>query len=110
MRQQSLIDVFEIHRKKTRKERFLDDMEAVIPWQGLVDAIEPFYPKRKGAGRRPIGIERMLRIYFLQNCFNLSDPAAEEVIYDSRAMRNFVGIDLGCVGASDETTICKGRL
>lgn len=62
-----------------------------------------------GAGRRPIGIERMLRIYFLQHWFNLSDPAAEEVLYDSRAMRQFVGIDLGEEPAPDETTICKFR-
>ncbi len=109
MKQQSLTDGFEIHRKKTRKERFLDDMDALIPWQGLVNAIEPFYPKPTGAGRRPIGIERMLRIYFLQHWFNLSDPAAEEAIYDSRAMRNFVRIDLGCEPAPDETTICKFR-
>ena len=109
MRQQSLTDSFEKHRKKTRKELFLDDMETLIPWQGLVTAVKPFYPNPKGAGRRPIGIERMLRIYFLQHWFNLSDPAAEEAIYDSRAMRNFVGIDLGEEPAPDETTICKFR-
>ena len=109
MRQQSLTDSFEKHRKKTRKEHFLNDMETLIPWQGLVAAVEPFYPNPKGAGRRPIGIERMLRIYFLQHWFNLSDPAAEEAIYDSRAMRNFVGIDLGEEPAPDETTICKFR-
>jgi len=109
MRQQSLTDGFEKHRKKTRKERFLEDMNTIIPWEGLVCAVEPFYPKPKGAGRRPIGIERMLRIYFLQHWFNLSDPAAEEAIYDSRAMRQFVGIDLGNEPAPDETTICKFR-
>jgi len=109
MKQQSLTDDFEKHRKKTRKERFLDDMEIIIPWPGLVGAIKPFYPNPKGAGRKPIGIERMLRIYFLQHWFNLSDPAAEEAIYDSRAMRNFVGIDLGNEPAPDETTICKFR-
>ncbi|MGS2724286.1 IS5 family transposase [Porticoccus sp. GXU_MW_L64] len=109
MRQQSLTDGFEKHRKKTRKERFLEDMNTIIPWEGLVGAVEPFYPKPKGAGRRPIGIERMLRIYFLQHWFNLSDPAAEEAIYDSRAMRQFVGIDLGNEPAPDETTICKFR-
>lgn len=109
MRQQSLTDGFEKHRKKTRKEQFLAEMNDLIPWEGLVSAIEPFYPKPKGAGRRPIGIERMLRIYCLQHWFNLSDPAAEEAIYDSRAMRNFVGIDLGNEPAPDETTICKFR-
>lgn len=109
MRQQSLTDGFEKHRKKTRKERFLEEMDQIIPWQRLSDAIRPHYPTPKGAGRRPIGLERMLRIYFLQHWFNLSDPAAEEAIYDSRAMRQFVGIDLGNEPAPDETTICKFR-
>jgi len=109
MRQQSLTDGFEKHRKKTRKERFLEEMDQIIPWQRLSDAIRPHYPAPKGAGRRPVGLERMLRIYFLQHWFNLSDPAAEEAIYDSRAMRRFVGIDLGNEPAPDETTICKFR-
>jgi len=109
MKQTSLTNSFEKFRKKTRKEQFLDDMETIIPWKELCEAIEPFYPNPQGAGRRPIGIERMLRIYFLQHWFNLSDPAAEEALYDSRAMRQFVGIDLGEEPAPDETTICKFR-
>ncbi|MBK6509208.1 MAG: transposase [Haliea sp.] len=64
-------------------------METIIPWQELSEAIEPFYPKPEGAGRRPVGIERMLRIHFIQHWFNLSDPAAEEALYDSRALRQF---------------------
>lgn len=109
MKQQSLTDGFEKHRKTTRKEQFLNEMEIIIPWQGLAEVIEPFYPKPEGAGRRPIGVERMLRIYFLQHWFSLSDPAAEEALYDSRAMRLFVGIDLGEEAVPDETTICKFR-
>ena len=109
MKQTSLTDGFEKFRKKTRKEQFLGDMEMIIPWKELCEAIEPFYPNPQGAGRRPIGIDRMLRIYFLQHWFNLSDPAAEEALYDSRAMRQFVGIDLGEEAAPDETTICKFR-
>ncbi|MDZ7782929.1 MAG: IS5 family transposase [Halioglobus sp.] len=109
MKQKSLSDGFEKYRKKTRKERFLDDMDVIIPWQGLYEAIAPFYPNPQGAGRRPIGIERMLRIHFLQHWFNLSDPAAEEALYDSCAMRRFVGIDLGEEPVPDETTICKFR-
>ena len=70
--------------------------------------IEPFYPK-PGNGRPPIGIERMLRIYFLQHWFNLSDPAVEEALYDSAAMRGFVGIDLGREPVPDETTACRFR-
>ena len=109
MKQQTLTDGFEKYRKQTRKDKFLEDMETIIPWQDLVEVIQPFYPNPKGAGRRPIGVARMLRIYFLQHWFNLSDPAAEEAIYDSRAMRTFIGIDLGQEPAPDETTICKFR-
>jgi IS5 family transposase len=110
MRQQTLADgSFEKFRKKTRKELFLDDMEQIIPWQELCSAIEPYYPKPEGAGRRPVGIERMLRIHFLQHWFDLSDPGAEEALYDSRAMRTFVGIDLGREPVPDETTILNFR-
>jgi IS5 family transposase len=110
MRQHSLSDDgFEKFRKKTRKEQFLEEMNSLIPWQELTEAIEPYYPKPAGAGRRPVGIERMLRIHFLQHWFNLSDPAAEEALYDSRALRLFVGIDLGSEPVPDETTICKFR-
>lgn len=108
MRQDSFSDAgFEKYRKKTRKEQFLEEMETIIPWKELTAAIEPFYPKPEGAGRRPIGIERMLRIHFIQHWFNLSDPAAEEALYDSRSLRHFVGIDLGREPVPDETTICK---
>jgi IS5 family transposase len=110
MRQQSLADgSFEKYRKKTRKEVFLDEMEQIIPWQELTAVIGPFYPKPPGAGRRPKGVERMLRIHFLQHWFELSDPAAEEALYDSRAMRQFVGIDLGQEPVPDESTILKFR-
>jgi len=110
MRQKTFADEgFEKHRKVTRREKFLAEMDQIIPWAELSATIEPFYPKPKGAGRRPIGIERMLRIHFLQHWFNLSDPAAEEALYDSRSMRRFVGIDLGQERVPDETTICKFR-
>lgn len=110
MRQQTLADAsFERYRKTTRRERFLAEMEQVIPWRELCGAIEPFYPKTEGAGRPAIGLERMLRIHFLQHWFNLSDPAVEEALYDSRALRAFVGIDLGREPAPDETTVCKFR-
>ena len=110
MRQQTFAEEsFEKFRKKTRKEQFLDEMERIIPWQELTAAIEPFYPNPPGAGRRPVGVERMLRIYFLQHWFNLSDPGAEEALYDSRALRAFVGIDLGREPVPDETTLCKFR-
>src|SRR5215470_1803464 len=79
---------FERYAKTTRRAAFLGEMERVVPWSALCGLIEPFYPK-PGNGRPPIGIERMLRIYFLQQWFNLSDPAVEEALYDSLAMRRF---------------------
>ncbi len=110
MRQDSFSDAgFEKYRKKTRKDQFSEEMETIIPWQELAEAIGPFCPKPEGAGRRPIGIERMLRIRFIQRGFNLSDPAAEEARYDSHSLRQFVGIDLGREPVPDETTICKFR-
>ncbi len=110
MHQQTFAEVsFEQYRKPTRRERFLNEMNHVIPWAELVAAIEPVYPKAEGPGRPPVGVERMLRIHCLQHWFNLSDPAVEEILYDSRAMRQFVGIDLGREPVPDETTICKFR-
>jgi len=110
MRQQSFANgSFEKYRKPTRKELFLKDMEQIIPWKELTAIIKPFYPNPKKAGRRPVGIERMLRIYFLQHWFHLSDPGAEEALYDSRSMRQFVGIDLGHEPVPDETTILNFR-
>lgn len=111
MKQQSLSgNGFEKYHKKTRKEIFLEEMEQIIPWQELSEAIKPYYPKEpKGAGRKPIGLLRMLKIHFLQHWFELSDPAVEEALYDSQVMRQFVGIDLGLEAVPDETTICKFR-
>ena len=99
---------FERYAKTTRRAAFLAEMERVVPWTELCALIEPVYPK-PGNGRPPIGRERMLRIYFLQQWFNLSDPAVEEALYDSAAMRSFVGIDLGREPVPDETTVCKFR-
>ena len=99
---------FERYTKKTRREVFLEEMEQVVPWRELCALIEPHYPKA-GNGRPPVGVERMLGMYFLQQWFNLSDPAVEEALYDSPVMRQFVGIDLGQEPAPDETTVCKFR-
>ncbi len=99
---------FERYSKKTRRAVFLEEMEQVVPWAELRALIEPYYPKA-GNGRQPVGVERMLRIYFLQQWFNLSDPAVEEALYDSAVMRSFVGIDLGREPVPDETTVCKFR-
>lgn len=94
--------------KVTRRERFLKEMDAVIPWQRLIDLIEPHYPKA-GAGRHPHPLERMLRIYFMQNWFNLSDPQAEDSLYDSESMRRFAGIELAEDRIPDESTILRFR-
>lgn len=82
-------------------------MDRVGPWAELVTVIEPVYPKKDGPGRSPVGLERMLRLHCVQQWGNLSDLAVEEALYDSRAMRQFVGIDLGGEPVPDETTICK---
>lgn len=109
MKQQTLAGL-EKYSKTTRRARFLAEMERVVPWGELCGLIEPHYPKGSPEGGRPaIPLERMLRIYFLQQWFNLSDPAVEDALYDSAAMREFVGIDLGREAAPDETTVCKFR-
>jgi IS5 family transposase len=101
---------FEQFRKPTRRDRYLAEMNTVVPWADLVAVIEPCYPKTSSAGGRPpVGLERMLRIHCLQLWFDLSDPAVEEALYDSRAMRSFVGIDLGREPVPDETTVMRFR-
>jgi len=94
--------------KVTRRERFLAEMDAVIPWARLLALIEPHYPKA-GNGRQPLGLEKMLRIYFLQHWFNLSDPQAEDAIYDSESMRRFARVELGDDVVPDESTILRFR-
>src|ERR671925_2128892 len=94
--------------KVTRRERFLAEMDAVIPWERLIALIEPHYPK-PGNGRQPLGVEKMLRIYFMQQWFNLSDPQAEDSIYDSESMRRFARVELGQDVVPDETTILRFR-
>jgi IS5 family transposase len=95
---------FAAKKKQTRRERFLGEMEKAVPWARLVALIEPFYPKA-GAGRPPLGVERMLRMYFLQQWYALADEALEDALYDSQAMRGFVGSDL----VPDATTLLKFR-
>jgi IS5 family transposase len=99
---------FAAKKKTTRREKFLGEMERVVPWARLVALIEPHYPSGR-RGRPPIGIERMLRIYFLQQWYALADEALEDAIYDSQAMRLFTGIDLSVEGVPDATTLLKFR-
>lgn len=96
--------------KKTRREQFLAEMDRVVPWGRLCALIEPHYPKaNKAGGRPPIPLERMLRIYCLQQWYNLSDPAAEEALYDSIVMRKFAGVTTDADIIPDETTILRFR-
>lgn len=109
MKQQTFSDFEYSNRKrKTKREEFLEIMEEIIPWDEWVSVIEPFYPSGK-RGRPPRGIEKMLRMYLLQVWFNLSDEGTEDAIYDSYAMRKFVGINFLEEDAPDATTLLKFR-
>jgi IS5 family transposase len=99
---------YAMKKKVTRRERFLGEMEQVVPWERLVAVIKPHYPTGE-RGRPPVGIERMLRIYFLQQWYGLADEALEDAIYDSQAMRTFAGIDLGAEPVPDATTLLNFR-
>jgi IS5 family transposase len=96
-------------KKQTRRDRFLTEIDAVTPWAALAAEVEPFYPKGEGRGRPPIGLMRMLRMYVVQQCFGLSDEGVEDAVYDSQAIRSFVGIDLSREAAPDTTTLLKFR-
>ena len=95
-------------KKKTRREQFLEEMGQVVPWAKLLQVVEPHYPKA-GQGRPPLGMEKMLRIYFMQQWFNLSDPGMEDALYDMDSLRRFAGIELGQDEVPDETTILNFR-
>jgi len=99
---------FEKYARPSRREQFLDTMETVVPWSELEFLIEPHYPKA-GNGRQPVGLSIMLRIYFLQHWLNLSDPGAEDALYESAVLRRFTGVDLGRAAAPDESTILNFR-
>ena len=99
---------FEQYRRPTKRDVFLQTMEAIVPWAQLCEVIEPHYPKGEG-GRPPIGLERMLRMHFVQHWFNLADEACEEALLDSASLRRFVGIDLGRERVPDGTTLLKFR-
>ncbi len=99
---------FEKHGRKSKRELFLDQMNQVVPWAELQALVEPAYP-RAGNGRQPVGLGIMLRTYFLQQWFSLSDPGMEEAFYESPVLRRFAGVDLGLAAAPDETTILRFR-
>jgi IS5 family transposase len=99
---------FEKYARPSRREQFLNTMETVVPWSELEALIAPYYPKA-GNGRQPVGLSILLRTYFLQHWFNLSDPGAEDALYESAVLRRFAGVDLGHAAAPDETTILNFR-
>lgn len=97
-------------KKVTRREQFLAEMNRVIPWADLRALIAPHYPTgSRGPGRPPMPLDTMLRVYFLQQWFDLSDPAAEDALYDSESMRRFAGVELSEDAVPDETTILRFR-
>jgi IS5 family transposase len=114
MKQQTLAmaadqnEVFQRHRRRTKREEFLETMNRIVPWAELCAVIEPHYPKA-GNGRPPIGLERMLRMHFVQHWFNLADEACEEALLDMTVLRRFVGIDLGRERVPDATTLLGFR-
>ena len=112
MKQISFAQAEHQHKKKvTRRERFLAQMDALVPWQRLIESLSPsYFPNASGKrGRPPIGLARMLRIYFLQQWYALADEALEDAIYDSQAMRDFIGIDLAIESVPDATTLLRFR-
>src|SRR5690606_36554073 len=107
MKQRSFSDLAYDHKKKvTRKQRFLQVLDRLLPWPVLLKPIKRKYPKGH-QGRPPISAETLLRIYFMQQWYALSDPAMEDSLYDIESMRRFAGVDLESI--PDETTICKFR-
>jgi len=108
--QQSFADLeYAAKKRLTRRDRFLGELEILVPWAALCAEIEPFYPKAGQRGRQPIGLERMLRMYLAQQCFGMSDEGIEDALYDSQAIRGFVGIDLARESAPNATTLLKFR-
>ena len=107
MSQSSFSDLeYSVKKKRTRKEIFLEQMDEILPWAVLVKPLKRRYPKA-GNGRRPIDLEVMLRIYFMQQWYGLSDPAMEDSLYYIASMRGFAGLDMDSI--PDETTICRFR-
>lgn len=100
---------YAMKKKRTRREKFLGEMERIVPWARLGAVIEPLYPTSGRVGRQPIGINKMLRMYCLQQWYGLADEALEDALYDSQALRDFVGIDLSRESVPDATTLLKFR-
>jgi IS5 family transposase len=100
---------YAMKKKRTRREKFLGEMERIVPWARLISVIEPLYPTSGRVGRQPIGVPKMLRMYCLQQWYSLADAALEDALYDSQALRDFVGVDLSRESVPDATTLLKFR-
>ncbi len=100
---------YAMKKKRTRREKFLGEMDRIVPWSRLIAVVEPLYPKSGRVGRPPIGVARMLRMYFLQQWYALADEALEDALYDSQSLRDFVGVDLSRESVPDATTLLKFR-
>jgi IS5 family transposase len=110
MKQVSFSDAeFAGKKRVTRRERLLQEIDQRVPWSRLIAEIEPFYPTSGRRGRPPIGVERMLRMYVIQQILGLSDEGTEDALYDSQSVRTFVGLDLSREAAPDATTLLKFR-
>src|SRR5215213_4962090 len=99
---------YEAKKKQTRRDKFLADMEQVVPWARLVERLRPLYPKGE-RGRPPIPLERMLRVYFMQQWYGLADEALGDTLYDSQALRHFAGIDLSVATVPEATMVLNFR-
>ena len=100
---------YAMKKKRTRREKFLGEMDRIVPWSRLIAVVEPLFPKSGRVGRAPIGVARMLRMYCLQQWYGLADEALEDALYDSQALRDFVGVDLSRESVPDATTLLKFR-
>jgi IS5 family transposase len=110
MKQRNFADLaFDEKKKRTKREKFLQEMEEVVPWKEILEVIEPYYPKAGKRGRQPMPLEMMLRIYYMQQWYSLSDPGMEEALYDMESMRRFAHLSLWDGGIPDETTILHFR-
>ena len=110
MKQQTFASLaYEGKKRKTRRERFLNEMEQVVPWEKLIAVIEPNYPRAGRRGGQPMPLEAMLRIYLMQQWYALSDPAMEDALYEIESMRRFADLDLEDDALPDESTILKFR-
>jgi IS5 family transposase len=110
MKQRSFADLaFDGKKKQTKREKFLQEMDAVVPWSAILAEIEPYYPKVGNPGRQPMGLETMLRIYYMQQWYALSDPGMEDALYEIASMRRFAKLDFWDGVTPDETTILHFR-